>query len=104
MLFSREVSRSRRYRLIRSGRFQGEDNSNECDINVERIALAPDSFDVYVTLVRVILALKASGSDQSVPPAPADLSAEQHFTLGILFASRGANRDAVSHFKETLQM
>lgn len=64
--------------------------------------LAPDSFETYLSLVRVSLRAITSRSDLSLPSAPAQLSAEQHFTAGLLFASHNAYREAVPHFEATL--
>ena len=48
----------------------------------------------------------ATGSKQpaQLPAAPADLAAEQHFAIGLLFASAGDYGDAITHFQQTLQM
>jgi tetratricopeptide (TPR) repeat protein len=65
--------------------------------------LSPQSFEIYLALVRSILA-KRDTSWIQLPGAPAGLSAEQHFALGLMFASGGAYPRAVSHFQETLQL
>ena len=78
--------------------------------------LDPQSFETYLALVRLILKLDSNGNGivlskdekasqrvASLPPQPLRLSAEQHFTLGLLFASRGAYAAAISHFEETLR-
>src|SRR5207253_2079825 len=39
-----------------------------------------------------------------LPPAPTALSAEQHFALGLIFASGGAYSAAISHFQQTLRL
>jgi tetratricopeptide (TPR) repeat protein len=65
--------------------------------------LIPQSFEVYLALVRSTLAMRDSSWTQ-LPPAPSGLSAEQHFTLGLMFASSGAYSAAISHFQQTLQL
>jgi tetratricopeptide (TPR) repeat protein len=65
--------------------------------------LSPQSFEIYLALVRAAL---GTGDKQWVqlPPAPTGLSAEQHFALGLIFASGGDYRVAISHFQQTLQL
>jgi len=64
---------------------------------------APDSFETYLSLVRVSLRAVPT-ADLSLPAAPPRLSAEQHFTAGLLFASHNAFREAVPHFEATLRL
>jgi len=66
--------------------------------------LSPNSFDIYVSLVRVDLAGDGTQKGRGLPPPPAHLFAEQHFALGLLFASRGAYAQAIPRFEETLRM
>ncbi len=66
-------------------------------------SLVPNSFGTYLSLVRVLLATRAASPNESLPAAPTHLSVEQHFALGVLLASRGAYREAVPHFEETLR-
>jgi tetratricopeptide (TPR) repeat protein len=65
--------------------------------------LSPQSFDIYVALVRSTLATRDMAWTH-LPAAPTGLSAEQHFAVGLMFASGGAYLRAVSHFEETLQL
>ncbi len=65
--------------------------------------LSPQSIEIYLSLARASLAQDAPQPVMPLPPAPAGLSAEQHFTLGLLFASRGAFEAAIPHFEETLR-
>ncbi len=66
--------------------------------------LVPDSFEIYLALVGASLGANARGSSRLLPAAPPSLSAEQHFKLGLLFASQGADAEAVPHFEDTLRM
>jgi tetratricopeptide (TPR) repeat protein len=66
--------------------------------------LAPESFEIYLALARAGLKMDVPVADRSLPAAPPNLSAEEHFTLGVLFSSRGAYGDAISHFEQTLRM
>lgn len=65
---------------------------------------APDSFEIYISLLRASLRAGAAISNGGLPPAPASLSADQHFTLGLFFASQGAYAEATPHFAETLRL
>ncbi len=64
--------------------------------------LNPESFEVYASLARAALENNSQGF--TLPPAPRHLSAEQHFALGLLFASRAAYATAIPHFEATLRM
>jgi tetratricopeptide (TPR) repeat protein len=66
--------------------------------------LAPESFEIYLALARASLKTGVPAADRSLPAAPPNLSAEEHFTLGLLFSSRGAYGDAVPHFEQALRM
>jgi len=86
------------------------DRKRAAQLYARAYQLAPDSFDSYVALVRAYLELalsqprgNPSESLKSLPP-PAHLSAEDHFALGVLFASRGAYPEAIPHFEETLRL
>ena len=65
--------------------------------------LSPQSFEIYLALVRSALRTQDQQWAQ-LPPAPGGLSAEQHLALGLIFASGGAYSIAVSHFRQTLQL
>jgi len=82
---------------------QGEPAS-AASLYLRAYELAPDSFEIYLSLVRISLSSVTPGSDLSLPAAPPRLSAEQHFAAGLLFASRNAYREALPHFEATLHM
>jgi tetratricopeptide (TPR) repeat protein len=65
--------------------------------------LAPGSFEIYLSLARVWLENGGASSGKPLPEASHSFSPEQHFTLGLLFASRGSYLQAVPHFEETLK-
>ncbi len=65
--------------------------------------LARGSFEIYVSLIRASLRSGAGQQARTLPAAPPDLSAEQHFVLGVLLASRDADAEAVPHFEATLR-
>ena len=65
--------------------------------------LSSESFEIYLALVRATLATGNKQPEQ-LPPAPAGLSAEQHFALGLMFASGGDYPEAISHFQQTVQL
>lgn len=66
--------------------------------------LNPGGFELYLALARASLSAPGAPSDKTLPPPPTNLNAEQHFALGLLFASRGAFAEAVPHFEATLRM
>jgi tetratricopeptide (TPR) repeat protein len=63
--------------------------------------LTPGAFETYLALVRTSI---GEGNSVRLPPVPAPLSAEQHFTLGLAFASSGDYAQAVPEFEQTLQL
>ena len=65
--------------------------------------LAPGSFEIFLSLARVWLESGGPTSGKPLPEVSHSFSPEQHFTLGLLFASRGAYLQAVPHFEETLK-
>lgn len=65
--------------------------------------LSSQSFEIYLALVRSTLGTRDRSWAQ-LPPAPTALSAEQHFALGLIFASGGAYSAAISHFQQTLRL
>jgi len=65
--------------------------------------LSPQSFEIYLALVRNTLRAGDKRKPQ-LPSAPAALSAEQHFELGLMFESGGDYSQAVSHFEQALQL
>ena len=66
--------------------------------------LNPNSFDLYLSLVRAALNANAPGARPILPDPPARISPEQHFALGLLLASRGAYARAIPQFEETLRL
>ena len=65
--------------------------------------LSPGSFEIYLGLVRSMLA----AGDRSLLralPSPPPLSPQQHFALGLIFAIHGEYTQAIPHFENTLQM
>ena len=62
---------------------------------------APDSFEIYSSMVGVSLQIQES---QSLPGPPPNLSSQQHFELGLLFASERAYAMATSEFREALRI
>jgi tetratricopeptide (TPR) repeat protein len=81
----------------------GGDQATAADDYRRAYELGPQAFDIYLSMVRSSLA-KRDTSWTQLPAEPPRLSAEQHFTLGLMFASSGAYSPAISHFEETLQL
>jgi tetratricopeptide (TPR) repeat protein len=65
--------------------------------------LSPQSFDIYLALLRASISTPGAYVAQ-LPPAPAALSADQHFALGLVFASGGDYPAAIPHFQQTLEL
>src|SRR5262249_38602683 len=65
--------------------------------------LNSQSFEIYLALARITLGMHGKSLAQ-LPPAPAALTAEQHFALGLMFASAGAYSEAIANFQQTLQL
>ena len=80
-----------------------KDKSTAASLYHRAYELAPDSFEIFLSLARVWLEIEGPTSGKPLPQAPPSLSPEQDFTLGLLFASRGAYAQAVPHFERTLQ-
>lgn len=89
------------YKLSGALAEQSGDREGASGFYAHAYELAPDAFETYLALVRTSVADGNSG--RSLPPAPAGLSAAQHFTLGLLFASSGDYARAVPEFEETLR-
>lgn len=64
---------------------------------------APGEPQIYSAWVRAAVKSKDPAAIRALPPSPAGLSAEQHFSLGILFASGGSFAQAIPEFKATLK-
>jgi len=64
--------------------------------------LSPNSYDIYLPLVRTMLAT-SNVLPQDLPAPPHDLSAPQNLALGLLFVSHGANEEAIPRLKTALQ-
>ena len=65
--------------------------------------LNPGSFEYYASLARASLDPRVPSPPPALLPPPAHLNPEQHFALGLLFASHDAFEDAIPHFEETLR-
>ncbi len=66
--------------------------------------LTPQSFEIYASLVQAILQHRSPSATEPLPRPPAQLDAEQHFALGLLFASHDAFAEAIPHFETTLRL
>ncbi|MFB3921936.1 MAG: tetratricopeptide repeat protein [Terriglobia bacterium] len=65
---------------------------------------APQSFEIYVSLARAFVKHLPESAADALPSPPAHLSSEQHFALGLLFASHNLFREAIPQFEETLRL
>jgi tetratricopeptide (TPR) repeat protein len=66
-------------------------------------AISPGSYGIYIALVRATLSSGAAPSQRNLPAPPENLSASQNLALGLLFASHGADENAIPRFQEALQ-
>lgn len=64
--------------------------------------LTPNSYEVYLPLVRTTIA-SGNAVPQDLPAPPDNLSAAQNLALGLLFISHGANEEAIPRFENTLR-
>jgi tetratricopeptide (TPR) repeat protein len=64
---------------------------------------SPRGFGIYLALVQTCLKIAGCDPGPTLATAPAPLSAEEHFALGLLFASRRRYALAIPHFEETLR-
>ena len=62
----------------------------------------PDSYEIYLGLVRAALVGETVLPTESLPAAPRNLSGKQNLALGLLFASNGAYAEAIPRFEEAL--
>jgi tetratricopeptide (TPR) repeat protein len=67
-------------------------------------ALNPESYDIYLALVRATLSSDASPGKEALPAPPKNLSARQNLALGLLFASRNALQPAIQRFEAALRL
>jgi tetratricopeptide (TPR) repeat protein len=71
-------------------------------------SLSPDSYDIYVALAQASLSLRdtspnAAPPREKLPPAPANLTANQNLTLGLLFLSHDDYSAAIPSLERVLQ-
>ena len=62
---------------------------------------APNSFEIYSAMVTASLQIQ---ENRSLPDPPPNLSSQQHFELGLVFASERAYARATSEFREALRI
>lgn len=88
-----------------SARVAEDRGDNAAALRSYRRAYELDSSFVaaYLRLAQITLAGGDLKEIEKLPPPPSDLSAEQHFALGLMFASGGASRLAATHFEEVLR-
>jgi tetratricopeptide (TPR) repeat protein len=67
-------------------------------------AIDPDSYEIYVALVRSTLAAGTHPSKEVLPSPPHDLTASQDLALGVLLSFAGAYEQAIPRFKEALRL
>lgn len=63
---------------------------------------APKSFELYVSLAQTLLKYRSPSAAEPLPQPPAQLNAEQHFALGVLFAAHQLFTQAIPEFEATL--
>jgi tetratricopeptide (TPR) repeat protein len=67
-------------------------------------AIDPDSYEIYVALVRSTLSAGTHPSKEVLPSPPQHLTASQDLALGVLLSSAGAYEQAIPRFKEALRL
>jgi tetratricopeptide (TPR) repeat protein len=63
----------------------------------------PGEFELYSSWVRTAAKSRDPDEIRALPPPPANLSAQQHFSLGTVFASAGSYKQAMPEFRAALQ-
>jgi len=66
--------------------------------------ISPQSFELYLSLARAILEHRPTSAAEPLPRPPAPMSADQHFALGLLFASHNLFAEAIPQFEATLRL
>jgi tetratricopeptide (TPR) repeat protein len=65
-------------------------------------ALNPNSYEIYLALVRTTLSAGGTPPQRALPSPPQHLSAEQNLAIGLLLVSHGLYEDAIPRFEETV--
>lgn len=63
----------------------------------------PGEIEIYFPWVRTTVKSKDADEIRALPAPPAGLSAQQHLSLGSLFASAGSYKQAIPEFRDALQ-
>jgi len=63
----------------------------------------PGGIEIYSSWVRTAVKSRDPNEIRALPPPPAGLSAQQHFSLGTLFASARSYKQAIPEFRAALQ-
>lgn len=66
-------------------------------------AIDSSSYELYLPLVRSVLAAEPSSLPPDLPAPPGNLSASQHLAVALLFSSYGAYDQAIPQFQESLR-
>jgi tetratricopeptide (TPR) repeat protein len=66
-------------------------------------ALNPNSYEIYLALVRTTLSAGSTPPQRALPSPPQHLSAEQNLAVGLLFVSHGLYEEAIPRFEETVR-
>ena len=67
-------------------------------------AIQPDSYEIYLALMRSTLASEGERSSRVFPSPPENLTAPQNLALGVLFSSAGAYEQAIPRFEDSLRL
>ena len=67
------------------------------------LALNPNSYEIYLALVRTTLSAGSLPPQRALPSPPQHLSAEQNLAVGLLFVSHGLYEEAIPRFEETVR-
>jgi tetratricopeptide (TPR) repeat protein len=67
------------------------------------LALNPNSYEIYLALVRTTLSAGSMPPQRALPSPPQHLSAEQNLAVGLLFVSHGLYEEAIPRFEETVR-
>jgi tetratricopeptide (TPR) repeat protein len=65
--------------------------------------LNPNSYEIYLALVRTTLSAGSTPTQRVLPSPPQHLSPEQNLAVGLLFVSHGLYEEAIPRFEETVR-
>lgn len=79
-----------------------QDGVSAAEAYRQAYAIKPDSYEIYLALVRATLSAGNSPGQARLPAAPENLSASQNLALGLLFVSHDAYEEAIPRLDQAV--